>query len=150
MVQNMSLREFEKNGWIRPHTTSRQEIQDLLSIVTRDLRDAEVNELSADWRFGIAYNGALKLCTVLLYTQGYRSGTGSHHMRTIATLPHIGDLRTQVDADYLNTCRRKRNIVEYDYAGGATDKDADELIAFTKEFQNDLINWLCSAYPEFM
>jgi hypothetical protein len=63
----MSLREFERKGWIRPHTTSRQEIQDLLSIVTRDLQDAEVKELSADWRFGIAYNAALKLCTILLY-----------------------------------------------------------------------------------
>jgi len=149
LVQNMSLQEFENKGWIRPHTTSRQEIQDLLSIVNRDLQDAEVNQLSADWRFGIAYNGALKLCTILLYTQGFRSGSGRHHMRTIATLPHIGNLRTKADADYLNTCRRKRNTVEYDYSGGATDKDADELIAFTKEFRDDLIHWLYSAYPEF-
>jgi hypothetical protein len=146
----MSLREFERKGWIRPHTTSRQEIQDLLSIVTRDLQDAEVKELSADWRFGIAYNAALKLCTILLYTQGYRSGSGSHHMRVISTLPHIGSLRLQADADYLDTCRRKRNIVEYDYTGGATDKDANELIAFTRELRDDLIHWLCSAYPEFV
>ena len=71
-------------------------------------------------------------------------------MRTIATLPYIGNLRTQADADYLNTCRRKRNTVEYDYSGGATDKDADELIAFTKEFRDDLVHWLNSAYPGFM
>ena len=141
----MSLENYKKNGWIRPHTTSRQEIQDLLSIVTRDLQDAEVNEISADWRFGIAYNGALKLCTILLYTQGYRSGSGSHHMRTIATLPHIGNLRTQADADYLNTCRRKRNIIEYDYTGGVTDKDADELRAFTRVLLEDLIHWLHST-----
>ena len=146
----MSLREFENNGWIRPHATSRQEIQDLLSIVTRDLKDAEVVELSADWRFGIAYNGALKLCTILLYTQGYRSGSGSHHMRTIATLPYIGNLRMQADADYLNTCRRKRNIVEYDYTGGATEKDADELIAFTRVLRDDLIHWLNTTYPQFV
>lgn len=80
MVQNMSLQEFENKGWVRPHTTSRQEIQDL---------------------------------------------------------------------DYLNTCRLKRNTVEYDYSGGATDKDADELIAFTKEFRDDLMHWLYSAHPEF-
>ena len=36
----------------------------------------------------------------------------------------------------------KRNIVEYDYTGGATDKDADELIAFTRELLDDLIHWL--------
>ncbi len=128
----MSLIDFEKKGWIRPHITSRQEIQDLLSIVKRDLQDAEVVHISADWRFGIAYNGALKTCPILLYTQGFRSGSGSHHMRTIATLPHIGDLRTKADADHLNTCRRKRNTVEYDYSGGATNDEADELIAFTR------------------
>jgi hypothetical protein len=63
-------------------------------------------------------------------------------MRTITTLPLIGSLRVQADADYLNTCRRKRNIIEYDYTGGATDKDAGELIAFTRELLDDLIHWL--------
>lgn len=141
---------MKKKGWLRPHTTSRQEIQDLLSIVERDLQDAEVNQLSADWRFGIAYNGALKLCTILLYTQGYRSGSRSHHMRTITALPHIGNLRTKADADYLNTCRRKRNTVEYDYSGGATDSDADELIEFTREFLEDATRWLHSSHPTLM
>ena len=144
----MSLTEFKQKGWIRPHVTSRQEVQDLLAIVDRDLKDAKVPHISSDWRFGIAYNAALKLCTILLYTQGYRSGSGSHHMRTIAALPHIGNLRTQTDADYLDTCRRKRNIVEYDYTGGATDNDADELIKFSRELQEDLVHWLRSNYPE--
>ena len=146
----MNLTDFEKKGWIRPHITSRQEISDLLSIVKRDLQDSEVKHISADWRFGIAYNGALKLCTILLYTQGFRSGSGSHHMRTITTLPYIGDLRTKADADYLNACRRKRNTVEYDCSGGATDDEADELIAFTREFLNDLLPWLADNYPEYI
>lgn len=146
----MSLKDFEQKRWIRPHTTSRREIQDLFSIVERDLRDAEVVHISADWRFGIAYNAALKLCTILLYTQGYRSGSGSHHMRTIATLPHIGGLRPQDDADYLDTCRRKRNTVEYTYTGSTTDKEADELIKFSREFQKDLIRWLHATHPDLV
>ncbi len=144
----MSLTKFKQKGWIRPHSTSRREIQDLLAIVDRDLNDAKVPHISPDWRFGIAYNAALKLCTILLYTQGYRSGSGSHHMRTISTLPHIGGLRTQADADYLDTCRRKRNIVEYDYTGGATDNDADELIEFSQDLLEDVIQWLRSNHPE--
>ena len=71
-------------------------------------------------------------------------------MRTIATLPYLGGLRIQEDADYLNTCRRKRNIVEYDYTGGATEKDADELIAFTRELRDDLVHWLNTTYPQFV
>lgn len=62
----MSLEQWAKNGWLRSHKSSTREIADLLGIVDRDLRDAEGN-ISADWKFGIAYNAALKLCTILLH-----------------------------------------------------------------------------------
>jgi hypothetical protein len=45
----------------------------LLSIVDRDLKDAREQAISPDWRLGIAYNAALKLCTVLLHASGYRA-----------------------------------------------------------------------------
>ena len=66
---NMTLAQWADNGWLKPHKTSREEIGNLLSIVERDLKDAE-SGISADWRFGIAYNAALKLCTILLYNDG--------------------------------------------------------------------------------
>lgn len=53
-------------------------------------------------------------------------------MRTIAALPLILPKRRQDDTDYLDACRRKRNIVEYDRAGGATYSEADELIEFAQ------------------
>ena len=59
----MSLRQWADNGWLRPHKTSAKEISDLLRIVERDLQDA-AGSISADWQFGIAYNAALKLCTI--------------------------------------------------------------------------------------
>jgi hypothetical protein len=49
----MSLADWGKNGWLRPHTTNRQQVADLLAIVTLDLEDAG-RDLSADWQFGIA------------------------------------------------------------------------------------------------
>lgn len=33
-------------------------------------RQDAAGSISADWRFGIAYNAALKLCTILLYASG--------------------------------------------------------------------------------
>ena len=68
----MSLQQWANNGWLKAHQTSPKEIQDLLKIVERDLADAVVGDLSDDWRFGIAYNAALKLCTILIYVSGYR------------------------------------------------------------------------------
>ena len=60
----MSLKQWADNGWLREHRSSAKEIAGLLSIVNRDLKDAGRVEVSADWRFGIAYNAALKLCTI--------------------------------------------------------------------------------------
>ncbi len=137
----MSLKQWASNGWLRPHKTSPKEIQDLLAIVKRDLADA-TGDISADWQFGIAYNAALKLCTVLMHASGYRPEKTLQHYRTLQALPIILGPERKADADYLDACRIKRNTVEYDYAGAATSKDAKELIEFTRELRKAVIAWL--------
>jgi len=138
----MTLSDWEKNGWLKPHKSSKQEIGNLLAIVERDLKDAGQVELSSDWRFGIAYNAALKLCTILLYSSGYRPDKSLAHYRTIHALSQIlGNIKDDDEA-YLDTCRIKRNSVEYTSVGGATNSDAEELIAYVKELRDDVINWL--------
>ena len=52
----MSLSDWERNGWVTKHQTSRNEIRDLLQVVERDLRASAAEGLSADWRMNIAYN----------------------------------------------------------------------------------------------
>ena len=85
----MTLKQWASNGWLRPHKTSGEEIGNLLAIVKRDMRDAKEGVISADWRVGIAYNAALKLCTVLLYAEGYRPEKRLAHYRTLQALPLI-------------------------------------------------------------
>lgn len=138
----MNLKNWAEFGWLKPHKTSGQEIQNLLAIVDRDLEDASQSNLSADWRFGIAYNAALKLCTILLHSSGYRPEKSLAHYRTLQALPLILGEQWQDDANYLDTCRLKRNTVEYDYVGGATAQDADELIEFVKELKAEVEKWL--------
>ena len=145
----MSLKQWADNGWLKPHQTSWREIRNLLGIVDRDLLTAE-HDISADWRFGIAYNAALKLCTILLHAEGYRPSRELQHYRTLAALPEIlGDIK-KADAEYLDDCRKKRNIVEYDYAGGASESDADELIGFVRQFREEVITWLKKRHPELL
>jgi hypothetical protein len=117
--------------------------------VERDLNDAQGN-ISADWRFGIAYNGALKLCRILLYAEGYRPSHELQHYRTLAALPEILGETKKADAEYLDDCRKKRNIVEYDEVSGASVSDADELIGFVKEFKDEVIAWLKKNHPELL
>jgi hypothetical protein len=117
--------------------------------VERDLNDAQ-GDISADWRFGIVYNAALKLCRILLSAEGYRPSHELQHYRTLAALPEILGKAKKADAEYLDNCRKKRNIVEYDEVGGASESDADELIGFVKGFKNQVIAWLTENHPELL
>jgi len=143
----MTLEQWAKNGWLRSHKSSKREICDLLAIVDRDLKDAEGN-ISADWKFGIAYNAALKLCTILLHASGYRPEQKLGHYRTLSALPFILGAAQKDDADYLDTCRKTRNTAEYESAGVATEAEAKELIDFTKRLRQDVLGWLKKNHPE--
>jgi hypothetical protein len=144
----MSLTTWLGAGWLQRHKTSPQEIRDLWLIVDRDLADAASGDISADWQYGIAYNAALKLGTILLYAEGFKPAKGTMaHSRTLGALPHILDAKRQSDAYYLEACRQKRNMVEYDRAGGTTRQEADELIAFGCELRADVLGWLKKNHP---
>lgn len=143
----MTLKQWAEYGWLKPLKTSRQEIGNLLTIVNRDLSDAKTHVISDDWRFGIAYNAALKLCTVLLYAESYRPAQNLAHYRTLQALPLILGVDYKADAAYLETCRTKRNIVEYDYVGGATSANVDELIEFVESLEKDVLEWLHIQIP---
>jgi hypothetical protein len=138
----MSIDNFLKNGILVKQDSSKDEISDLLKIVERDLEDSAQTEISDDWQFGIAYNAALKLANVLVRASGYRVKGQGHHMNTIAMIPLILGNHKKDDADYLDACRRKRNIVEYDCVGGATTDDVKELREFVQEFQTEVLIWL--------
>jgi hypothetical protein len=143
----MTLKQWEEIGWLKPEPTSPKEIANLQAIVGRDLSDAGAT-ISPDWRFGIAYNAALKLCTILLRAEGYRPAHGLQHYRTIQAMPLVLGVGKRTEAVYLDSCRIKRNTVEYDYVGGASDSDANELIAFVEELRLEVLEWLVREHPE--
>jgi len=131
----MTLSNWAKNEWLKPHQTSKQEISGLLSIVERELRDAAIQGISSDGKFNHAYRAALTLATALLYSAGYMPARGqSHHYRTIAALPLLLGDSAKADSEYLETCRVKRNAAEYDAANEVSDTEADELLEFASEY----------------
>ena len=146
----MSLQDWEKNGWLKAHRSSRKELADLFSIVSRDLKDAAAGGISEDWKFGIAYNAALKLCTILLHASGYKAEHTLQHYRPIQAMPLILGDQLKVGAQYLDDCRRKRNKVEYDVAGVASAQDATELLEFSKELHANVQDWLKKQRPELL
>lgn len=137
----MSLDEWVQNGWLRKHKTSEEEINNLFEIVERDLKDAMSEGLSDDWKFGIAYNAALKLCTILLHGSGYRPEKNLAHYRTLHSLPFVLGDKHKENADYLDTCRKKRNETEYDFAGNISEEEVQELLQFCEELRDEVRAW---------
>src|SRR3954468_18040369 len=127
----MSLSDWAKNDWLKVHKTSKQEIESLLSIVDRELKDSQIEGISSDGKFTHAYRASLTLATILLYVSGYAPARGqSHHYRTIVSIPKILGDEANDDTEYLEKCRVKRNAAEYDSANEASEVEAHELIEF--------------------
>lgn len=145
----MTLKQWAENGWLRPHKTSQKEIDNLLRIIDRDLLDAK-GEISLDSRFGIAYNAALKLCTILLYAEGYKPEKPLGYYRTIQALPLILGESRKKDTAYLDACRSKRNTLEYDYIAGVTEEDVEELIEFTVGLKTEVLTWLNKLHSDLL
>ncbi|MBR1967571.1 MAG: hypothetical protein IKA22_13285 [Lentisphaeria bacterium] len=146
----MSLLQWQNNGWLRPHVTDKIEIANLLAIVDRDMGDAATDDISDDWKFGIAYNAALKLATIMLYAAGFKPEKNLAHYRTLLAIEFTIGVHRKDDAAYLDACRVKRNVVEYDNIGGASHAEAIELLDFVKELREEVLEILAEKYPELL
>jgi len=145
----MTLELWKKNGWLREYKTSRDEVNSILDLVRRDLADAAREEVSTDWRFNIAYNAALQLASLALYASGHRAGRGeSKHYRVIQALPLVMGEGFSSIAAYLDNCRRKRNVSEYDAVGRISQKEVEDLLQTVQQLKVQVEIWLKENYPE--
>lgn len=146
----MSLADWERHGWLVPHTTSRQEIANLLALVQRDLDDSRARDVSADWRFNIAYNAALQSAKAALAAAGYRIARGADaHNRTLESL----GLTVGLDASSvrrLHAFRKRRNTTEYDHGGVTSDAEAVEARVLAEAVRTHVVSWLETNRPELM
>lgn len=130
----MSLKELLRAGRLEDHKTSKDEILNLFMIIERDIADASIKELSADRRFATAYNAVLQSATAILHYKGYRPVGAGHHSTTFTALREILGREYRGLVDYFDSCRSKRNITDYDYAGAVSDTEAEELLKEAKKF----------------
>ncbi len=146
----MSLREWQNNGWLRPHQTSRDEIAKLLAVVARDLKASADSHIDADWRFAIAYNAALQCAAAALYAAGYEApkGGGAHH-RTIESLRLTITDDSQLIA-LLQVFRAKRGGGIYETTGIASNAEIDELRALAEKLHRSLGQWLKKKHPRLL
>lgn len=133
------------------HQPTVAEIQQPFAVVDRELSDASKG-VSADNQFSMAYNAALKLCTIALHAEGYKTASKQpgHHNTTINSLSlTLGDEQKET-AIYLSTCSRTRNQAMYDRIGVATDRDAKELKQAARKLRQDVVKWLKRRHPRLV
>jgi uncharacterized protein (UPF0332 family) len=144
----MTLQRLLAEGRLRRQAAARDEIVGLLRVAARDLADARATVISDDRRFATAYNAALQLATIVLRAEGYRTAGAGHHRTTIAALPQVLGPVLSSTADYLDACRSKRNTVDYDGIGVATEADVIELIDEATRLQGTIESWLRENHPD--
>jgi len=145
----VSLQDWLKSRWLIKHQTSRQEIVDLLGMADRDLAQCRTPNLSPDWQLNIAYNAALQAATAALAAAGYRAMREAHHYRVIQSLAHTIKADPVLIAQ-LDKFRKKRNISDYERAGGVSEQEANEMFALAKNLRNEVEKWLRSNHPELL
>jgi hypothetical protein len=146
----MNFERLLEQGRLRPHRTSRSEIQQLLRLVDRDLADAQVRDLSSDRRFLIAYEAILALATAPLYCSGYETYGQGHHWITFQCLPDLLGDELRETASYFDLCRTKRNVSAYDRSGQISQAEAEEIISEASEFKSVVHEWLKAEYPQLL
>ena len=138
----MTLQDWLSNGWLKRHTTSQHEINELIAKVERDIAEASKEEITLDWRLAIAYNACLGCATIALRASGYRMpGNAGQHYRTIQSL----QFTINPDSDIiisLEAISKKRAIVSYDAAGTITEGEVEEARQLADQLLEQLMKWL--------
>jgi hypothetical protein len=146
----MTWQQLLNTNRVRPHKTSKQELDDLRTIIARDLHDAAISGLSADRSFATAYNAALQTAKMAIHCSGYRVvGQGHHQVSFEAAELAVGASVSTLVA-YFELCRRKRNTLDYDVANVVSDTEAAELLQKAGEFKQRVELWIAAKHPSFV
>jgi len=145
----MSWQQLLTAHRVQRHTPSRHELDGLWAVVARDLNDAQVPGLSTDRQFATAYNAVLQLAKMAIACAGYRVVGQGHHVTTFEAVELAMGHRVASLASYFETCRRKRNMLDYDMANVATDTEVRELLEQAQAFRQLVEQWIAQQYPQF-
>ena len=133
---------------LQPHQPTIAETQQLFEVVDRDLTDAS-KDVSPDTRFSLAYNAALKLCTIALHAEGYetkRREPGQHVTAINSLEQTLGEEQKQTTV-FLSRCSRKRGQAMYERVGVVSRHDADDLMQTARKLRADVVAWLKGRHP---
>ena len=143
----MSLSELLATGRLHRHSATQGETHDFMVKAQRASHDAEIDTISVDNRFVIAYHGALSAATAVVAAAGYRPAAVGHHQTVFEAFPLIIDGMTET-AEYLDACRRRRHQALYGRVGQIAQSELDELLVALADLIAHTKQWLVEEHPD--
>lgn len=144
----MSLQKWLEYGWLKAEPTSQDEIEGLLGLVARALKDADVKAISDDLRFQAAFSAALTSANIALRASGYRTRVQTgHHQKIVESL----ELTLGSDPRLIHKLKvlsKKRNATAYDASGTVSQQELAEAIKVATELSRAISEWLSAKHPE--
>jgi hypothetical protein len=72
-----------------------------------------------------------------------------HHQPVFEAARLVLGPAAQQSTDYFETCRRKRNVIDYDYAEVVTELHANELLERVAKYQKLVEAWIAKNHPKY-
>ncbi len=144
----MTLENLIGKG-LQREPTSAGEIHRFLAKIATKLADAQVESVSLESRFDLAYEALLQIGLAALRAHNLRPDSrGGHHVLALQTLnTTIGYPREKLRL--LDEYRRRRAAALYDGSFEPSQAELDALIATASELRAHLEAWLRKAHPEW-
>ncbi len=131
----MPYERLLNSGQIKPYAARPIEIQQLLQVVTRDLKTAAQNLNEApDWAYSIAYNSVLQAGRALMLSEGYRPRGGEQHAAVVEFVTERLGKAYETQVRLFDQMRRKRHRIIYEAAGLISKTEAEQAISFANSF----------------
>lgn len=138
----MSLENLNKIGKVKAHECSADEGRKLLAAARRNLKETQIQELSSETRFDLAYKAIMQSSLLALMCNGYRPSTSEpgHHATVIRTLPTTIGLANDRMV-ILDKLRRTRNVSDYS-GDGVSEEEAASCVRSARALLASLEEWL--------
>jgi len=125
----MPYQKLLREGKIKTHQATPEEIKDILEVADRDLKFAK-NSMAYnwDWAFTIAYNAALSASRAYMYKLGYRPTSAESHKTVWRFMLSALSKEHHDRIHFFNRMRVKRNRNLYDQVGLISETEGRQII----------------------
>ena len=145
---NAALKPLLDAGWIDDLPPTRDEIEALLSVLSRSLDEASGPLKYPDTRFDLAYRAVLTAATIVVRAEGARVHRQRYHEQTFRALQLLNLPRLSKQSAYYDACRRKRNVAEYEMAGNVSTGEAQDLLQEAERLAKAVREWLSEEHDD--